>query len=338
MKNIHKAHRHFPTAPAGAVLAILLLLSSCGSGYSDSAKADAAPGAMDYGYSYYADMNPMEAEYYAETTAAATMSSKPSSSQTSSSNSNNARQQDSARKLIKNVSLSLETLEFDTFTQQLSDRIAAAGGYIENSSVDGGSYYSYRKYSRSASVTARIPAEYLEDFLNDISSISNIISRTENSRDVTLSYYDMESHVKALRSEYDTLLGILEKCTEVKDVISVQSRITEVLYQIESYQTQLNNYDNLVAYSTVSMTITEVEKETPTTDPTLGERISRGWGNTMEDISRDAQNFAVSFVANLPYIVIWAVVIVALILIIRALIRRQKKKKAQKKDIANDPK
>ena len=114
------------------------------------------------------------------------------------------------RKLIKNVTIRLETKEFDAFNAELNARIAAFGGYVQSSSVDGGGYYS-KNNRRYATVTARIPAENLDIFISGVSEIANVTSKSENTNDVTLSYYDMESHVKALRSEYDTLFGILEK-------------------------------------------------------------------------------------------------------------------------------
>ena len=234
------------------------------------------------------------------------------------------------RKLIKNVTMRLETKEFDMFNAELNARITAYGGYIQSSSVDGGSYYS-KNYRRYATVTARIPAEKLDAFISGVSEIANVTSRSENTNDVTLSYYDMESHVKALRSEYETLLGILEKCTELKDVISVQSRITEVLYQIESYQSKLNNYDNLVAFSTVTMNISEVERETVVNPETLGERISAGFRETVADISEGLEDFTVDFIVNLPYLLIWAAIIVIAVLVIRNFIRRMKRKIAVKR-------
>ena len=44
------------------------------------------------------------------------------------------------RKLIKNVTMELETREFEAFVKQMNDRVIATGGYIESSSVDGGRY------------------------------------------------------------------------------------------------------------------------------------------------------------------------------------------------------
>ena len=176
-----------------------------------------------------------------------------------------------------------------------------------------------------------IPAENLGAFISGVSEIANVTSKSENTNDVTLSYYDMESHVKALRSEYDTLLGILEKCTELKDVISVQSRITEVLYQIESYQSKLNNYDNLVAYSTVTMNISEVERETVVNPETFGERIRAGFSETVADISEGFEDFTVAFVVNLPYLLIWGAVFAVAATVIRSFFRRQRRRIAEKR-------
>ena len=306
-----------------ACLLSALLLVGCGSAAKMEANRDAtdAPQAS-YDGKYSSGIYDTGDTMYAEKTDSST-------SYTQSSN-----VVDAGRKLIKNVTLRLETKEFDVFTAELNARIASFGGYIQNSSVDGGSYYS-KNYRRYASVTARIPAENLDAFVSGVSEIANITSRSESTNDVTLSYYDMESHVKALRSEYDTLIGILEKCTELKDVISVQSRITEVLYQIESYQSKLNNYDNLVAYSTVTMNISEVERETVVDPETLGERISAGFRETMADITDELEDFAVDFVVNLPYILIWTIIIASVVFVLRGIWRKQKQKIAERRAAKN---
>jgi len=302
----------------------MLSLASC-------AARDAA---MDEAFNY--KDAPMESYMEMETSAAADMfydsatgssgalssAQKPSSSTANSKNngSGNNTRSDSARKLIKNVTMELETKEYDNFILSLEAQISACGGYIQNSSMRGSGS------NRHASVTARIPADALDSFCSGVSEIANVVMRSENTNDVTLSYYDMESHMKALRSEYDTLIGILEKCTDLKDVISVQSRITEVLYQIESYKTQLNNYDNLVAYSTVNIYVNEVQRETIVVEQTLGSRIVNGFMRTVDDIVEDAKDLTVDIAANSPYIVIWALIILAVILVIRALIRRWNRK------------
>lgn len=325
--------KHYRIAPILSVLAacaVIASLASCG--------AKSAAGESSAGFDYAASESVTMSDMYAAAgdfslgsyNKAPAESANQTMSETEQMVSTGA---DSARKLIRNVSMSLETREFDAFRTALDERIAACGGYVQSASVDSGGYYSYRS-SRSASVTARIPADRLDEFCSGISGIANVVSRSENTSDVTLSYYDMESHMKALRSEYDTLLGILEKCTELSDVISVQSRITEVLYQIESYKTQLNNYDNLVSYSTVTLSVREVERETVVTEQTLTERMADGLSRTWESLCDGAQELLVDFVVNLPYLVLWGLGIAAVVLLLRAWIRRRKhrRSRAPKKD------
>lgn len=310
--------KRFITVTAALLVSVFLLVG-CGSSVMNESLRDAMDAPQtSFDGKYSAGLSASDNYVYTESENSA-VTTAPSSSVP-----------DTGRKLIKNVTLRLETKEFDMFQAELNARIQSFGGYVQSSSVDGGSYYS-KNYRRYATVTARIPAEHLEAFVSGVSEISNVTSRSENTNDVTLSYYDMESHVKALRSEYDTLIGILEKCKELKDVISVQSRITDVLYQIESYQSKLNNYDNLVAYSTVTMNISEVERETVVDPETLGERITAGFNNTIAEISEDLEDFAVDFVVNLPYLLIWAAIIVAGVLILRGAFRKIRRKVRREK-------
>lgn len=303
-----------------ALLAGMLCLASCAAKHAaESMDIGITPGAVydtsggSYNYSASADAEWSE-EYYEESKTAASATGSPAESAAP----------DSARKLIRNVSLDLETKEFDKFLTALESRINAAGGYVQTSSVRGSGTYRY------ASVTARIPTEKLDGFCAGVSEAANVVRRTENTDDVTLEYVDTESRLKALQSEYDTLLTILEKCTDLKDVISVQSRITEVLYQIESYKSRLNSLDNLVSYSTVSMSVSEVERETVTEVQTVGQRIADGLSRTVQDLRRDAEDLLVDLAVNLPYILIWAAILTGAVLAVRAMIRRACRRRASK--------
>jgi hypothetical protein len=72
-------------------------------------------------------------------------------------------------KLIKEVSISAETLAFDDALKDISDAVKAAGGYVSNSTVNQGSKSQYygRGYVRAryAEYEIRIPAENLDGFL-----------------------------------------------------------------------------------------------------------------------------------------------------------------------------
>ena len=163
-----------------------------------------------------------------------------------------------------------------------------------------------------------------------------MISRNENVSDVTLTYVDMESHRNALRTEEESLLNMLAKAETVEDLITIESRLSDVRYQIESMESQLRTYDNLVDYATLTLSISEVEELTPVVEQSAWEKMGTGFMNRLHNIGRGLKDFGIKFVMNLPYILVWAVVIAAVFLAGRALIRKLIRKIRTKsgKDVA----
>ncbi|MBD5450694.1 MAG: DUF4349 domain-containing protein [Lachnospiraceae bacterium] len=239
------------------------------------------------------------------------------------------------RKLIKNVNLNVETEQFDVLVPSLESRVTALGGYIEDmSSYSRGNNYSSdyvgTKYLRHADMTVRMPKENLDTFLDEVGEQTNVVSRSENVTDVTLQYVDLESHKKALTTEQNRLLELMEKAETVEDIITIEGRLSEVRYQIESMESQLRTYDNKIDYSTVYLFIDEVERYTPTEEITMGERIRTGFMDSVKGVGRGISNFAIWFVINLPYLIVWAVIIVIIVLIVSAVIKGMKKRRAKK--------
>lgn len=239
------------------------------------------------------------------------------------------------RKLIKTVNLNVETEEFDALMPALEQRVASLDGYIEDmSSYNRGNNYSSdyigTNYLRYASMTIRIPKENLDTFLSTVAEQSNIVSRSESVTDVTLQYVDLESHKKALLAEQGRLLELMERAETVEDIITIEGRLSEVRYQLESMESQLRTFDNKIDYSTVYLSVDEVEQYTPTDQTGVGQRISSGFMESLRGVGRGIGNFAIWFVIHLPYIVVWAVIIVIIVLIIRAICRMIAKRKLKK--------
>lgn len=237
--------------------------------------------------------------------------------------------EDTSRKLIKNVNLSVETETFEELLATITEKTESFSGYIEESYTYNGSNY-YGRGTRNASMTVRIPAQQLDAFLSSVSEVSNVISRNDSVSDVTLQYVDMESHKKALTAEQDRLLELLEQAESVEDIITIESRLSDVRYQIESMESQLRTLQNQVSYSTVYLDIQEVEKLTPVEEQTRGEMIREGFVDSLYGVGNGLLDFGTAVIIDLPYLVVWAAVILLVILIIR-LLRKHRKNKKQKK-------
>lgn len=231
-----------------------------------------------------------------------------------------------SRKLIKNISLSVETKEFESYLSALEASIAAVGGYTEAYSSDLNGYY-YENYNRSASITARVPAEKLDEFLESAGKYGKITSRSEKISDITLDYVDTESRINALKTERDSLTELLSKGGSLENIIAIQERLSQVNYEIESYASQLRVLDNQVSYSTVEMRVNEVERVSAANE-SLGKQIKTRLLNNLSSIKADAKNLTVDVIGGLPYIIIWGAVIVIALLIIRKAVKRRKRKKS----------
>ena len=75
----------------------------------------------------------------------------------------------------------------------------------------------------------------------------------------------------------------------------LQDRLTDVRYEMESYESRLRSYDSLIDFSTVTLNISEVERETRTEDETFGQEISRRFRESLEDVGDSARSFAIWF-------------------------------------------
>lgn len=238
--------------------------------------------------------------------------------------------QEAARKLIRNVNLEVETETFDDLLSTVRKRTELFGGYIEESYTYNGSSYNGNRL-RNANLTIRIPAEHLDEFLENVAEVSNVISRNESVTDVTLQYVDMESHKKALLAEQERLLDLLTRAESIEDIISLEERLSEVRYQLESMESQLRVLENQVSYSTVYLYVNEVMKLTPVKEQSAWEKISTGFVNSLYDVGNEFADFGIGFLIDLPYIIVWAVIIVLAALILRLILRRFRKKKAEGK-------
>lgn len=218
----------------------------------------------------------------------------------------------SNRKIVKTAILSMKTKNYDICMTGIKQKIEQYGGYIEQSQE-----YNYDNASnRNANMDVKIPADKLEKFIEELESIGTITSKTIASDDITDSYIDIESRIKALETEEETLLKILENAGSLTDVIELQQRLSTIRTDLESIKTQKQRYDGMVAYSGVKLDINEVERVVESDDTFFGE-VKEKLMNNLYDLGDFFRKVAINFIAALPYIVIIGVIAVVVIIIVK---------------------
>lgn len=228
-------------------------------------------------------------------------------------------------KIITRVNLDVETQEFDELIGIIKDEIVRLGGYDEKTEISGKRYYSHND-SRYGYIVARIPRDRLKEFIKVVKDNGNVINENSTSENVTLQYVDTQSRKKSLEIEQERLWALLEKTEKLEDIVTLESRLSSIRYELQMYETELRTIDNKVEYSTVTISVNEVERITPTDEKeTVLTRIKNGFSDSIYNITEGLKDFFVWFVVNLPYLLIWAVIITAAVIITRRLIRKNSK-------------
>ena len=233
------------------------------------------------------------------------------------------------RKLIKNVYIDLETKSFENITAAINRKVSEMGGYIECSNISYPNSYDNYVGRRSMNLSARIPSDRLDEFVNHISASGNVTYKSENVTDVTLQYKDTEGRKNSLLVEQKRLNELMKKAETVEDIIAIEARISTVRYELESIESQLRSYDNQVDYSTVNVNINEVIDFTPVKEDSTWERISKGFASSIKGIGEFFRNLFIGILAYSPVIILVAVVGAGIFFLVRALVTKGKNRKAK---------
>lgn len=233
------------------------------------------------------------------------------------------------QKLIKRVNIDAETEDLEALLPKIAQQVSQLGGYVENQELyNGSAYASYR--SRNVNMTIRIPADRLGEFTDQIQGVSNVVSYSESAEDVTLQYVDTESRITALEVEQARLLELLAQAGNMTDLLEIESRLTDVRYELESYSSQLRTLQNKVNYATVRLYVSQVKVYTEVEPQSVWQRIGSGFSENLTNIWEGLKDFFVWVVTFSPQLIFWGLVIAGVVTLIRRRGKKGRKMRAPK--------
>lgn len=163
------------------------------------------------------------------------------------------RTADSA-KIIYTANLTLETRDYDTARAALDAALSDADGYMESSSE-----YTNTDSTRSVSLTLRVPQDNYKSFLAAAAQSGSVTYQNQQAEDITTRYMDTEARLASLTAQRTRLQELQAQADTLADLLEIESSLSDVQYQIESWQSQLDWYSNQVSCCTVYITLNEVE-------------------------------------------------------------------------------
>lgn len=318
-----------------AVLCAAILMSGCSGDSSDYSKNSAVTEESYESSDGFYSEDAVEGEYEEiEEESAETVAESGNGNTSASEVSADSKEKKNSQKLIRTIDMDVETLDFEQTIDFVEAEVEKIGGYFETMQMDGVRLDS--EYDlQSASLRIRVPKDKADAFLDKVSKKTNVYSRSESVEDVTLHYVDVESHKKALQTEQERILALMEKAEKMSDIIELEERLSEIRYELQNYESTLRSIDNQVDYTTIEMRISEVREETKLEPEGVFERIGTGFVRNLRNVGNGLINFFIWFITHLPYFVVWGAVIAGIVWVVR-MIRRKRKEKKEKKRLLRE--
>jgi hypothetical protein len=150
------------------------------------------------------------------------------------------------RMLIWKANLSIEVWNISNAVKEASSMAERAGGFVEQKSDHG---------DESASLTLRIPAKAFKTTLSDLEILGSVTYRSIEGEDVTEQYIDVEARLKNKVVLRDRLKQLLEKATEVKEILAIETELNRVQADIDSMEGRIKSLKGQVEYATVRLSL-----------------------------------------------------------------------------------
>ena len=276
---------------AFAIVALIFVLSACGSGKSsDNGPYDIENMRQEMGLSapsFFGGRSNAPAP-----AAAAPMAQMPAPSTApelyagSYDTNGSATSEAKVSKKVKTGQMEMLADDTDSAVSQLECAVLYYGGYVESRNVNA---YSDDKW---ASLTLRVPSAYYEMLVEDAYEIGEVYDFYDSVIDMGGEYYDVKSWLDVSLAEESRLLALIEKTEKIEDIITLEMRLGDVRVEIAMYENRLKEIDRKVGYSTLNINISQKS------NPRI-RNISKSLPDRMIDAFKNSANGIVNMVENI---------------------------------------
>ena len=185
--------------------------------------------------------------------------------------------------------------------------------------------------------TIRLPKENVDSFLDFLNGEGRILSKSENLQDVRLQYRDAKNHIKALETEQERILALMEKAETVDQLIALENRLTDIRYQLDSYNSEILDYDNKVDFSTIYLELQESidGKINQSGSYSFFDRVRDGFFQNLFEIRLFFEDTALFVLVFIPQILLVLLIILLIVFANKKLLNKKKQEKQEKQPERN---
>lgn len=204
-------------------------------------------------------------------------------------------------KLIRTaqVTLVVSSGRFDDALGRLVDLTEREGGFVSGSQAA-----TTEDRLRQGVFTFSVPSDKFESTLGSLHDMGKVQAENVSSQDVAAQYVDLQARLKNAEAQRDAMLALLQRATQISDIIAIQNQVGQITGQIEQLKGQINYLDHATAFSTITVTLREQGVAAPPPSDAANLRDALGTGLHAFLVSLAA--ILVVLVAAGPYVLLAA--------------------------------
>ncbi len=228
------------------------------------------------------------------------------------------------RYLIKNATMSVETVDVRKATTALVQAVQAAKGYVsdmhEQADGIGG---------LTATMQVRVPYTVFDSSMQQLSDLGKVLEKQVTAQDVTEEFVDTQAKVRNLKRTEIRLLDHLGRTGKLSDTLLIEKELNRVRETVEQLEGRVRFLSHRIAFSTISVTLKDKAKV-----QALVPAESYSAAKESSDAIRSLVEFGRGLLSMAIWVAVWTPVWVPLayvaFLILRALNRRLKVEQASR--------
>ncbi len=155
----------------------------------------------------------------------------------------------SDRKIIYRANIGIVATDMHSIYTMITSQLHDYQAYIEGEEIRQDRIY----------VTLRVKSDSLDDLLNLIRQGGEVMHYQKTSEDVTNQYSTFEARLNALNAQHERIIELIGTAETMSDLLELENRRTQIETELNQIGLQLAQYDSLIDYSTVQLTLTEID-------------------------------------------------------------------------------
>jgi hypothetical protein len=222
------------------------------------------------------------------------------------------------RKIIRNGSVVFEVQDADRAVDAVKAMVTSLGGYLASEQRNQDS-----RQGRQASLTCRVPAQKLDELIAKLRDIGEQQAVNLSAEDISEQYLDLEVRLRTQQQLEARLRSLLDRpSNRLSDLLDIEKEIARVRGEIDSMQGRKRYWDNLVAFSTLTVQVHEPR-------PVIAAEEGGVWATLTQSLGTSANYLVLTvagLIAALGVVLPLAVAALAAFWVVRFLWRRARPK------------